>query len=83
MTRKQCCAYNSLKTGITSRVNTKKKVNTVIEFNQEAWLKPCFDMNTKLRTQAKKDFEKDYFKLMNNAVFGKTMEYVRKQEILN
>ena len=73
----------ALKQALHHGLIQKKKVNTVIEFNQEAWLKPCFDMNTKLRTEAKKDFEKDYFKLMNNAVFGKTMEYVRKQEILN
>ena len=45
-----------------------KKVHGVIQFNLKAWLKPYIDMNTKLRTETENDFEKDFFKLMNNCI---------------
>jgi hypothetical protein len=56
------------------------EVTEILSFDQTNWLAPYIDFNTKLRQKAENDFEKDFFKLMNNSVYGKTMENVRKYQ---
>ena len=82
-TKKLVCNLNDKKNYVV-HINVLKQaldhglklgeVHRIIEFDQEAWLKEYIYVNTELRKKANNDFEKDFFKLMNNAVFGKTID---------
>ena len=79
ITKKAVVHIRTLKQVLNHRL-ILKKVNRVSQFNLKAWLKPYIDMNTKLRTKTKNDFEKDFFKLMNNSIFRKNNEDCNKTQ---
>jgi len=71
--------YRTLKQAIQHGL-ILKKIHCAIKFNQKAWLKPYIDLNTKLRQESTSEFEKDFFKLMNNSVYGKKIENILKKQ---
>ena len=73
------CDYRTLKQSIQHGLKLNG-IECAIKYEQKYWLKPYIDLNTKLRQEGTSEFEKDFFKLMNNAVYGKTIENVLKRQ---
>ena len=70
--------YTNLKYYLSKRW-VLTKVHKILEFKQSPWMKPCIEFNTERRKEATNETDKNLFKLLNSAAYGKTMENMKKK----